>query len=348
MQQVQRAPIALTDLNPSEIATILCIKPFQGRQVFQWIHRKAATGFETMTNLSKALRARLETQALVRQTTLEHVDLSPKLGTRKVLVGLRDGENVEAVLLRDRDRTTLCLSSQVGCALGCPFCATGQTGFKRNLTPGEIVEQVFHLLAEGDLGERTPNVVYMGMGEPFRNYDAVAKSIRLLMDPDGLAIGARKITVSTVGETGGIRRFAQENWQVRLAVSLHAANDALRSRLVPLNRKHGLAELMEAVEHYAAATGRQTGFEWTLLQGVNDTNAHADELASLIGDLGASVNLIPFNAVEGSEFEAPTYRWCKAFRDRLTARGIRTTLRLERGGDIDAACGQLRRRHGRA
>jgi len=348
VQEGAREGIALTDLNPSEIASTFDIKPFQGRQVFQWIHRKAATGFESMTNLSKALRARLEVQALVRQTVLEHTELSPKSGTRKVLVGLRDGENVEAVLLRDRNRTTLCLSSQVGCELGCPFCATGQAGFKRNLTPGEIVEQALHLLAEDDLGERTPNIVYMGMGEPFRNYDAVAKSIRLLMDPDGLAIGARKITVSTVGETEGIRRFTGENWQVRLAVSLHAANDVLRSKLVPLNRTHPLPELMKAIEYYIATTGRQMSFEWTLLQGVNDSDEQAEELASLIGDLGASVNLIPFNAVEGSEFEAPSRKRCRAFRDRLTARGIRTMLRLERGGDIDAACGQLRRRHGRA
>ncbi|NIA15959.1 MAG: radical SAM protein, partial [Nitrospiraceae bacterium] len=252
MQESQHAGIALTDLDPSEIACTFNLKPFQGRQIFQWIHRKQATGFESMTNLSKALRARLEARGLARQTTLEHAALSPKSGTRKVLVRLRDGESVEAVLLRDRNRVTLCLSAQVGCALECPFCATGQSGFKRNLTPGEIVEQALHLLAGEDLGERTPNIVYMGMGEPFRNYDAVAKSIRLLMDKDGLAIGARRITVSTVGETGGIRRFAGENWQVRLAVSLHAANDALRSKLVPLNRTHPLPELMKAIEYYTA------------------------------------------------------------------------------------------------
>ncbi len=334
--------IPLTDLMPDEIAAALELKPFQGKQIFGWLHQKRICDFDKMTNLSKPLRETLRARCIACQIEPLKTSDSPG-GTRKTLFRLRDGETVESVLLRDRDRVTLCLSSQVGCPIKCLFCATGQGGFARNLTAGEIVEQALRLLENEDLEGRTPNIVYMGMGEPFRNYDAVAKSIRMLMSPDGLGIGARRITVSTAGDIPGIRRFAEEPWQVRLAVSLHAANDELRTRLVPLNRKYGLRPLMATVRDYAKATGRQVSFEYVLLRDVNDSPGHARELAKLISGLDAVVNLIAYNAVTGAEFSAPSRSVCEAFKRALVDAGVKATLRQERGGDINAACGQLRR-----
>ena len=338
------AKVLLSDLTPAEIAQAVGLKPFQGTQVFRWLHRKGVFDFQAMTNLSKALRRQLEATCVVRQLYLLDCVATPCLGTKKALYGLEDGHAVESVLLAGRGRLTVCVSSQVGCELRCSFCATGLGGFERNLGPGEIVEQALHLLAPESRGGRAPNIVYMGMGEPFRNYEAVVKSIRLLMHPDGLGVGARKITVSTAGDVPGIRRFAQEGWQVRLAVSLHAANDRLRSQLVPLNRKYPLATLLKALRYYTATSGRRFSIEWTLLKGVNDSVAHARELAELLDDLRPSVNLVPYNGVRDAPYAAPTRAACHAFRNALEKRGINATVRRGRGADIDAACGQLRAR----
>ncbi len=337
--------IALTDFNAAAMAEALELKPFQGRQLFRWIHGKRIFDPGQMTNLSKDLRARLARTCVLPQIAVLRDSASVRSGTRKALFQLADGETVEAVLLRDRQRITLCLSSQVGCAVKCSFCATGLAGFRRNLSPGEIVEQALHLLADIDLGERTPNIVYMGMGEAFRNYDAVISSIRLLMEEEGLGIGARKIAVSTAGDAKHIERFAGEDWQVRLSVSLHAANDALRSKLVPLNRRYPLARLRKALETYQGRTGRQFTFEWTLLDGVNDRLEDVRELVRFSEGLRASVNLIPWNPVEEAPYAASSRANCEAFRDALTEAGITATLRQERGQDIEAACGQLRRIH---
>ncbi len=335
----------LTDYNPAEIAELLGLKPFQGQQLFKWIHSKQVFDFDAMTNLSKDVRARLKEECIAAQLSLvEAARSSGGQGTKKDLFRLLDGETVEAVLLRDRQRVTLCLSTQVGCAVRCAFCATGQSGFVRNLSSGEIVEQALHLIEGEGLGDRTPNVVYMGMGEPFRNYDAVMKSIRLLMRKDGLGIGARKITVSTVGEVEGIERLAQEKLQVRLSVSLHAANDELRTRLVPLNAQHPLRELLAAVRHYSDTTGRQVTFEWALMDGVNDSRQDAAKLIKIARDLRAFVNVIPYNPVSGLDFKSASEEACTTFLDTLVGAGVKATPRTERGGDIDAACGQLRRR----
>ncbi|MBP8128622.1 MAG: 23S rRNA (adenine(2503)-C(2))-methyltransferase RlmN [Candidatus Hydrogenedentes bacterium] len=342
------AKIALTGYGPGELAHTLEMKPFQGRQVFQWLHKRRIFDFERMTDLSKALRARLAATCVAAQLTPVEMLESPRSGTRKALFRLADGETVETVLIRDGDRTTVCVSSQVGCALKCSFCATGLAGFVRNLSAAEIVEQALHLLAEEDLEGRSPNIVFMGMGEPFRNYDAVLRAIRLLMDKDGLGIGARKITVSTAGEAKEIERFAQEALQVRLSISLHAANDALRDTLVPLNRRYPLARLREAAAAYNRETGRQVTFEWTLFEGVNDTPAHARELLHFADGLKAFVNLIPWNPVAGPHYRPTSKPRAEAFRDLLTAAGLKATLRTEKGQDIDAACGQLRRTHAAA
>lgn len=333
----------ITGLSPDEIATQLGIKPFQGRQIFRWIHFKRIFDFAQMTDLPQALRQRLIEEYQAARLSLVRMNVSPKSKTKKALLQLPDDEAVECVLIRDRDRVTLCLSSQVGCALKCAFCATGLAGFRRDLDPGEIVEQALYLLAEEDLGGRTPNIVYMGMGEPFRNYDHVVKSIRLLMDPNGLGIGARRITVSTAGDVKGIERFAREDWQVRLSVSLHAANDELRSRLVPLNRRYNLHRLREALLEYQNITRRQFTFEWTLLDGVNDRPEDAEELSLYAKGLDVSVNLIPWNPVLDLPFSPSPKARCERFLNLLATAGITATLRQEKGQDIDAACGQLRR-----
>lgn len=335
-------PILLTDLLPEEIAQALDLKPFQGRQIFRWLYGKQVCDFDAMTNLSKPLRETLHARCVACQLEPVKTSQSPG-GTRKMLFRLRDGETVESVFLRDRDRVTLCVSTQVGCPIKCLFCATGRGGFARNLSPGEIAEQALRLVENEDLGGRSPNIVYMGMGEPFRNYDAVIKSVRLLMCPDGLGVGARRITVSTAGDIPGIRRFAKEPWQVRLAVSLHAANDQLRSELVPLNKKYPLRPLIATVRDYTKATGRQVSFEYVLLDGVNDSAEQARELTELLRGLNATVNLIAYNEVAGVEFSAPSRVVCESFKKVLEDAGVKVTLRQERGGDIDAACGQLRR-----
>ena len=336
----------LSELLPEEITDLLGLKPFQGRQIFQWIHRKKIFNVDEMSNLSKDLRATIKENYGINRLQSYRSSYSDKTETRKALLKLEDGETVETVCIPAEKRHTLCVSSQVGCAVKCTFCATGDSGFARNLSAGEIVEQVLHFLSD-ETGviddERKPNVVYMGMGEPFQNYDAVVKSIRLLMHEEGLHLGARRITVSTAGDVKGIERFAEEDWQVRLSVSLHAANDTLRDELVPLNRKYNLDRLMNAIQDYIDVTGRQMTFEWTLLQDVNDSQTHADELVDLIGDMKAHVNLIPCNPVSGLGYKAPAPSVSRAFKDRLEKRDIPATLRLERGQDIDAACGQLRR-----
>lgn len=336
---------SLAGSTPEEIATQLDVKPFQGRQIFRWIHKKQAFDFESMTDLSKPLRERLISEFAATPMELVQTQISPRTGTKKVLLRLPDEETVESVLIRDKDRVTLCVSSQVGCPLKCDFCATGMAGFKRNLTPAEIVGQALYLLRDEGMGERTPNIVYMGMGEPFRNYDNVIKSIRLLMSKEGLGIAARKITVSTVGEVENIVRFAEEDWQVRLSVSLHAANDALRSKLVPLNRKYPLERLREAIAEYQEKSGRQITFEWTLLDGVNDTPQDMKELREYAHGLQAAVNFIPWNPVSGLPYRPSPMSRCRECRDTMTNFGIHTTLRAEKGQDIDAACGQLRRIH---
>jgi 23S rRNA (adenine2503-C2)-methyltransferase len=333
----------ISDFTPEEIADKLGVKKFQGKQIFQWIHGKKEFDFNAMTNLSKDMRSQLQDSYTANRLSLISTSESKSNGTRKVLLGLDDGETVESVLLKNKERITLCISSQVGCAVKCSFCATGLSGYARNLSPGEIVEQALYLLAEEKVEDRNPNIVYMGMGEPFRNYDSVIKSIHLLMNNDGLGIGARRITVSTVGEVDGITQFAREDWQVRLSVSLHAATDEKRDVLVPLNRKYNLKRLGDAIADYRAISGRQITFEWTLMAGINDSKKDADALIEYAKRYQAFVNLIPYNPVTGLDYNPPAAHKSKAFQQQLLDKGVKATLRYERGQDIDAACGQLRR-----
>lgn len=319
--------------------------PYRAHQVWEWIYRHGAARFDQMTNLPAALRRRLSAEFALTpfEPVAEH--LSEDGQTRKLALRLADGEIIETVWMRYENRQSVCVSTQAGCAMGCTFCATGQGGLRRNLSAGEIIAQVLafsRLLAAQS--RRVTNVVFMGMGEPFANYDAVWRAACTLMDPAGLGLGARHIVISTVGLIPGIRRFAQERSQVRLAISLHAPDDALRDQLVPINRAYPIAPLMEAVRDYVKLTGRRVTFEYALIAGVNDKPEQAQALAALLRGLPAHVNLIPLNPVADSPWRPSPQARVRQFQETLAERGVPCTVRLGRGTDIQAACGQLRAR----
>jgi 23S rRNA (adenine2503-C2)-methyltransferase len=318
---------------------------FRGKQVFAWIHRHGVVDPARMTNLPKGLRERLEGLAL----PFSHVTAAAPSGdgTRKLVVHLRDGKRVETVLIPQAHAgasggVTQCISTQVGCAMACVFCASGQAGLMRNLTVAEIVGQV--LVARAHLGadQRITNVVYMGMGEPLHNYDAVAASLRLLTHPDGIGLSHRRVTVSTSGLVPQIDRLAEDfGGKVGLAISLHAVDDGLRSRIMPINRKHGLDDLLACLRRYPLPRRRRITIEYTLLRGLNDAPGQADRLVDRLAGIPVKVNLIPMNPIEGSPLEAPTDGGVDAFADRLRQRGLSVFVRKQRGDDIAAACGQL-------
>jgi 23S rRNA (adenine2503-C2)-methyltransferase len=335
--------IGLTLEELEAVARDLGEPPYRGRQLAAWVYGKGAMTFAAMTDLPQALRERLSSAAtLTRVRAILRRDASD--ATTKVLLGLRDGATVEAVVMRyDDGRRTACVSTQVGCGMGCTFCATGLAGLTRNLDAGEIVEQVLAL--ERETAERMTNVVFMGMGEPLANYDATVKAVRLLNAPWARGLGMRHITISTVGLVPQIRRLAAERLQLTLAVSLHAPTDALRSELVPINTRWPIAELLDASRAYANATGRRVTFEYVLMAGVNDGVEHARGLGALLAAWGAHVNVIPWNPVYGTAFERPTPAAVHRFVGIVRAAGVPVTIRIDRGVDIEAACGQLRRTH---
>ena len=336
--------IALQGLLPEELQS-LCKAAgqpaFRAQQLWQWLQVQGATRWDQMANLPRALK-----DALAATHTPEPAQILKESGesggTRKWLVGLDDGECVETVLIPARDRNTVCVSTQVGCKMGCVFCASAKCGFARGLSAGEIVAQV-QLVAVA-LGRRPDNVVYMGMGEPFDNYDATLKSVRLLNHPDGLNVGARRITLSTSGVIPGIRRLAGEGLQVELSVSLHAPNPDLRRKLMPIENKYPLDDLLRECAAYTAKTKRHITFEYTLIRGVNDSARDAEELAGRLRRFPCRVNLIPLSPVEEFAGEAPPRETMDAFLRLLEKRGVEGTLRESKGKGVDAACGQLRRR----
>ena len=338
--------------------------PFRARQVYNWLYQHLADDFSAMTNLPQSLRQRLAQEARIGPLIVRSEQHSKDDRTRKVLLELADGKLIESVLMlypplgESSARATVCVSSQAGCAYGCTFCATGQMGFDRHLSAGEIVAQVLLFARElraapwsaaGLPGSKPidhiTNIVLMGMGEPLHNYNNVLQALRILNSPEGFNLGARHMTVSTVGLVPAIRRLSQEPLQVNLAISLHAPTDALRSQTMPINRKYPLKELLAACQDYIAATGRQVTFEYVLLAGVNDTPTHAQQLAALLAPLRqfAHVNCIPVNATEAS-YRPPTPDAIRAFRAVLFEHGVSNSVRAERGDDIAAACGQLRTR----
>lgn len=314
---------------------------FRAKQIREWLYEQRVRSFEEMSNLPKALRERL--QAETRLGSLEQVaEQSSHDGTIKRLYRLPDGQLIESVLmLYDDERRTACISSQAGCAMGCVFCATGQMGFARHLSASEIFEQAARFAAELQAqGERLSNVVLMGMGEPFHNYDATLEAIRRLMND--LGIGARHITVSTVGLVPQMRRFADEGLQVTLAVSLHKASDAERSELLPINQRYGLEELLDACRYYIEKTGRRISFEWAAIAGQNDTPEEAHKLGALLQGLLCHVNIIPLNPTGGYEGQPSNSAALRQFIEVLAGYGVTATVRMRRGIDIDAGCGQLK------
>jgi 23S rRNA (adenine2503-C2)-methyltransferase len=328
------------DVTRAELGEVLVGEPaYRTDQVWRALHQQLRRPAE-MTELPLTVRRRLE-EAFPPALTEVTRQVADRGQTVKWLWALADGARVETVLMRYRDRTTVCVSSQAGCAMRCSFCATGQAGFTRHLTSGEIVEQVVVAAREarGETPRRLSNVVFMGMGEPLANYDRLWAAVTRLHDDIGLS--ARHLTVSTVGVVPGIHRLANEPLPVNLAVSLHAANDRLRSSLVPLNKRYPIASLMAACRHYLTVKGRRLSFEWALIDRVNDRPVDAEELADLARPLGAHVNLIPLNPTPGYPVLGSTPGKVRAFREELTALGVNATIRANRGTDIDAACGQL-------
>ncbi len=333
---------------------------YRARQVFQWAYKELAEDFADMGNLPRELRERLaETYSLVNLRA-ERDLISKDRQTYKALLALPDGQTIEAVLMLYEARATVCVSSQVGCAIGCPFCASGQMGLQRNLNAGEIVEQViyfsrflrrWHAGTAGELGsgitvpaeiQNVTNLVFMGMGEPLANYNNLWRAIRNLNAAHGLAMGARRMTVSTSGLVPRIEQFAREPEEVNLAISLHAANDELRDQMVPINKKWPVARLMEAASTYIATTNRRLSYEWALIQGVNDAPERAEELAIAIKGQLCHVNVIPLNPVSNTPFHRSSRQHIHDFQAVLTAHGIPNTVRIEKGVDIQAACGQLK------
>jgi 23S rRNA (adenine2503-C2)-methyltransferase len=314
---------------------------YRGRQLARWLYVRGVGMVDEMTDLPVAFRDRLQGAAKVGRLTVRRVQEAPDGSAAKLLVALEDDQTIECVRMRFSDgRRSACLSTQVGCAMGCAFCATGLGGFSRNLQAGEILGQFLLIRAQGKT--RLSNVVFMGMGEPLANYDATVRAVRLLAAPYGMGIGVRHITVSTVGLVPQIRRLAEERLQMTLAVSLHAPTDAIRDRLVPPNRRYPLKELLSACREYIAVTGRRLTFEYVLIDGVNDGAQEARALGRVLKGLRCHVNLIPLNPVPGIPFTRPPIPRVRAFAASLRNTGIPVTVRIERGGEIQAACGQLR------
>jgi 23S rRNA (adenine2503-C2)-methyltransferase len=325
------------DLEPAELEALLDgLPPYRVRQVWEGLHTRVLRP-EEMTDLPADLRSTL-TESLPRALSEVSRQSADDGQTTKWLWALHDGARVEAVLMHYPDRVTVCVSTQAGCAMACQFCATGQAGFTRHLSSGEIVEQVAEAIREAR-PRRLSNVVFMGMGEPLANYDRVWRAIQRLHGEMGLS--ARHLTLSTVGIVPGIRRLATESLPVNLAVSLHAANDELRDKLVPINRRYPLALLSEACAEYVAASGRRLSIEWALIHDVNDRGSDAQELARFARPLGAHVNLIPLNPTPGYAVRGSSAAQVRRFRAELEALGVNATVRATRGADIDAACGQL-------
>ncbi len=357
-----RSPVsALTDMDLAAmegLALSLGQPAFRGRQLFSWVHSHLETELDRMSSLPRGFRAEVAERHSVARMEMAGELASVDGATRKRLLRLRDGQRVEAVLMESPDpgheagRHTVCVSSQVGCALGCVFCVTGQVGFVRQLSPGEMVEQVYHferMLRHLQRSTTTTsparlvdNVVFMGMGEPLANYQSVMAAIRLLTSPHGLGLGARRITVSTAGLVPGIERMAAEGMQLGLAISLHAGSDQLRTRLMPINRRYPLAQVMDAAGRYAAVTGRRVTYEYALIHGINDSEAQARQLSRLLSRQLCHVNLIPLNQSLDPSLRPSTPERIAAFQRVLQEVGIPCTLRQTRGEDILAACGQLR------
>lgn len=318
-------------------------KPFRAKQIYQWIHGKQIENWDEMTNISKALREKLDSAAYLTCLSKEEVQISKLDGTRKYLFALEDGNVIESVLMRYKHGNSVCISSQVGCRMGCRFCASTLDGLVRGLAPSEMLDQIYKI--GRDIGERISNVVVMGTGEPLDNYDNLLKFIELLTDENGLNISQRNLTVSTCGIVPRMRELADRELAITLALSLHASNQQKRLELMPVANKYEIHEVVDACKYYFSRTGRRVTFEYSLVGGVNDTNRDAEELAALIHGMNCHVNLIPVNPIKERNYVQSNQEVVAAFKAKLEKKGIPVTVRREMGRDIDGACGQLRKRY---
>ena len=318
-------------------------KAFRAKQMYEWMHKKLAADYEEMTNIPAALADKCRKQYTYTVLKTVRVQESRIDGTRKYLFELADGNTVESVLMRYKHGNSVCISSQVGCRMGCRFCASTLDGLERNLLPSEMLDQIYAITRH--TGERVSNVVVMGSGEPMDNYDCLLRFIELLTDENGLNISQRNVTVSTCGIVPKMRQLADRKLQITLALSLHAATDEKRRMLMPVADSYSLRELMEVCSYYFEQTGRRITFEYSLVKDVNDTDEDARQLTALIGHLNCHVNLIPVNPVKERDYVQSERHAVEAFKNKLEKNGINVTIRREMGRDIDGACGQLRRRY---
>ena len=316
-------------------------KSFRAKQLYEWIHVRQARSFDEMTNLSVALRERCRERYDLTTLQVVRMQESKLDGTRKYLFELKDGNLVESVFMRYKHGNSVCISSQVGCKMGCRFCASTLDGWERNLTPAEMLDQIYAITQ--DTKERVSNVVVMGSGEPMDNYDNLVRFIRLLSDENGLNISQRNITVSTCGIVPNMYKLADEGLQITLALSLHAPNDEKRRELMPIANKYSIDEILDACRNYFAKTGRRITFEYSLVGGKNDSEADAKELSARISDINCHVNLIPVNPIKERDYVKSTKKVVENFKNKLEKYGINVTIRREMGADIDGACGQLRK-----
>ncbi len=337
--------IDIKNLDFDEIQSFVCEmgqKPFRGRQLYQWIHKHFACSFEEMANLPKDFRAALEECAVIGGASVAEKQIS-KDGTGKFLFALSDGNYVESVLMKYKHGNSVCISTQVGCRMGCRFCASTVGGLVRNLQTSEMLAQVYEI--QKISGERVSNIILMGIGEPLDNYDNVVKFIRMVSDEHGLNISQRNLTISTCGLTEKIRELAGENLTITLAISLHAPEDGMRMEMMPVAAKYPISEIMDACRYYIEKTGRRITFEYSMVQGKNDSASAAQELCRLLRGMNCHVNLIPLNPVEGRMGQRSDRGRIEEFQAVLEKNHVNVTVRREMGRDIDAACGQLRQRY---
>ena len=318
-------------------------KPFRAKQLYQWMHVKRANGFDEMTNLSKTMREQLALNTKYVSLKKVEVQISKIDGTRKYLFALEDGNVIESVLMKYKHGNSVCISSQVGCRMGCRFCASTLDGLVRGLSPSEMLDQIYQI--GKDIDERISNVVVMGTGEPMDNFDNLIKFIELLSDENGLNISQRNITVSTCGIVPRMKELADMKLSITLALSLHASNQKKRLELMPVANKYDINEVVDACRYYFEKTGRRVTFEYSLVGGVNDTNEDAKELTELIKGLNCHINLIPVNPIKERDFVQSDTKVILAFKNKLEKNGINVTIRREMGRDIDGACGQLRKKY---
>ena len=343
---MSNSKIDIKSMNLAELTEFVASigeKAFRAKQLYQWLHVKQVYAFDDMTNLSKAFRENLDEVSFITDLKQEQVQISQIDGTRKYLFLLEDGNVIESVLMRYKHGNSVCISSQVGCRMGCRFCASTLDGLVRGLRPSEMIDQSYKI--GQDIGERISNVVVMGTGEPMDNYDNLLKFITLLTDENGLNISQRNLTVSTCGIVPRMRQLADEKLSITLALSLHASNQKKRLELMPVANKYDIHDVIDACKYYFDQTGRRVTFEYSLVGGVNDTDEDARELSQLIHGMNCHVNLIPVNPIKERDYVQSNVAVIAAFKNKLEKNGINVTVRREMGRDIDGACGQLRKRY---